>query len=57
MKPCFPESHEQQQLVKWWRLAHRGLGVPHEGLLFAVPHYIREAYERGEYVEQKGPAS
>lgn len=32
------ESHEQQTLIRWWHLAHRGLGVQDERLLFAVPN-------------------
>lgn len=33
-----PEAHEQKMLLKWWLLAHRGLGVPDSRLLFAVPN-------------------
>lgn len=37
-RPVFEESRQQRSLVKWWRLAHRGLGVPDERLLFSVPN-------------------
>ena len=32
------ESAEQRSLVKWWTFAHRGLGVPDQRLLFAIPN-------------------
>jgi hypothetical protein len=33
-----PESQLQQLVMKWWALAHRGLGVADERLLFAIPN-------------------
>lgn len=33
-----PESQLQQAVIKWWALAHRGLGVTEERSLFAIPN-------------------
>lgn len=33
-----PESQAQRALVAWWQMAFRGLQVPSEFLLFAVPN-------------------
>lgn len=33
-----PESQLQQGIIKWWAMAHRGLGIRDERLLFAVPN-------------------
>lgn len=32
------ESAEQKSLLRWWHMAHRGLGVPDARLLFAIPN-------------------
>ena len=32
------ESHLQSGLISWWRMAHRGLGVPDARLLYMVPN-------------------
>lgn len=33
-----PESQLQQGVIKWWALAHRGLGIRDERLLYSVPN-------------------
>lgn len=37
-RPHQSESASQRALILWWHLAHRGLGVPWERLLYAVPN-------------------
>ena len=32
------ESKIQRAVIQWFALAHRGLGVPHASLLFAIPN-------------------
>ena len=32
------ESETQRDVITWWNLAHRGLGVSFQGLLYAVPN-------------------
>lgn len=32
------ESAEQRSLLRWWHMAHRGLGVPDARLLFHIPN-------------------
>lgn len=32
------EAQIQAQLISWWKLAHRGLGVPDARLLYMVPN-------------------
>lgn len=36
--PRYEESQSQRALITWWKYAHRGLGVPWEHLLFAIPN-------------------
>ena len=32
------ESRSQQAVIRWWKYAHRGLGVADERMLFSVPN-------------------
>lgn len=32
------EAQIQAQLIKWWRIAHKGIGVPDARLLYHVPN-------------------
>lgn len=48
------ESQIQQSLMDWWRLAHKGLGVPHEGLLMAFPLQGKRTPRNGARMKAEG---
>lgn len=55
MKPKTPtESEIQQAVMKWWALAHRGLGVRHERLLMAFPMQGQRTARNGARMKAEG---
>lgn len=48
------ESEIQQAVMKWWALAHRGLGVKHERLLMAFPMQGQRTARNGARMKAEG---
>lgn len=55
MKPLGPKETEiQQQLMRWWALQHRALGVPREHLLMAFPMQGGRSPRNGARMKAEG---
>ncbi len=55
MKPHTPtESEAQQAVMKWWAMAHKGLGVRHERLLMAFPMQGLRTARNGARMKAEG---
>lgn len=48
------ESKAQRSLITWWKLAHRGLGVPWEELLFSIPNEGKRGQIEGGRMKAMG---
>ncbi len=48
------ESQIQCRLMDWWRLAHKGLGVPEERLLMAFPLQGARTPRNGARMKREG---
>lgn len=54
MKPLQTESQIQQQLMRWWALQHRILGVKSEHLLMAFPMQGGRSPRNGARMKAEG---
>lgn len=50
----YNESKSQQALMQWWRIAHRGLGIPYEELLMAFPLQGARSPQNGARMKAEG---
>ena len=50
----FKEEAEQRSLLRWWSLAHRGLGVGDERLLFHIPNGGKRALSEARRLKGAG---
>jgi len=48
------ESEIQQSVMRWWAMAHRGLGVRHERLLMAFPMQGQRSPRNGARMKAEG---
>lgn len=49
-----PESAHQRALIQWWKVAHKGLGIADERLLFSIPNGGRRTGLYGSFLVKEG---